>query len=348
MKRVLSGMRPTGKLHLGHYVGALGKWVELQEDREKRYENFHLVADYHVLTTHTGTADIEQNTLDMVQDWLAVGIDPEKSPIFRQSEIKEHSELFLILSMLVTTARLERNPTLKEQIRNLKLENPSYGHLGYPVLQSADILLYKGDVVPVGEDQSPHVEIARELARRFNKTYSSVFPEPEALLPTFDEIDQKHQDVQVTFSDQFSFGRLPGIDGRAKMSKSLNNAILISDEPETIQKRLKKAFTDPLKIRRNDIGRPDICLVYTYHTRFNTAASPEIRKGCETGTLGCVDCKQRCAEAIADQLAPVRERRRKFDGRPDELRDVLADGEKRAGAVAQETMAQVHEAMGLG
>ncbi len=317
-------MRPTGKLHLGHYVGALENWVAMQGE----YENFHLVADYHVLTTQSDTSDIEQNTLEMIQDWLAAGIDPEKSPIFRQSKIKEHSELFLILSMLVTTARLERNPTLKEQMRDLNLRNPSYGHLGYPVLQSADILLYKGEAVPVGKDQAPHVEISRELARRFNKTYGVVFPEPEAKLTPF--------------------SRLPGLDGQAKMSKSLHNAILLSDEPETIQKRMHKAFTDPLKIRRNDPGRPDICLVYTYHTRFNAGEEAEIRSGCESGSLGCVDCKQRCAEAIAGQLAPLRERRRKYDGRPDDLRDVLADGEKRAAAVAQATMAQVHEAMGLG
>jgi len=323
-RRVLSGMRPTGKLHLGHYVGALESWVSLQET----YENFHLVADYHVLTTQLDTAHIAENTREMVKDWLAAGIDPRRSPIFRQSQIKEHSELFLILSMLITVARLERNPTLKEQVRDLNVENVVYGHLGYPVLQAADILLYKGELVPVGEDQAPHVEISRELARRFNKTYGEVFPEPRAELTRF--------------------ARLPGLDGQAKMSKSLGNAILMSDEPETIQAKLRKAVTDPRKVRKGDPGRPDICLVFTHHTRFNQAQVPEIRVGCESGRLGCVECKRRCGQAIADHLAPFRERRRYYDEHPAELEDVLSDGEARARAEAQTTMSEVHRAMRLG
>lgn len=323
-RRVLSGMRPTGKLHLGHFAGALENWVELQ----RSYENFHLIADYHVLTTQLETAPIAGNTLEMVKDWLAAGIDPQQSPIFRQSQIKEHAELFLLLSMLITTARLERNPTLKEQIRDLNMENLVYGHLGYPVLQTADILLYKGELVPVGEDQAPHVEISRELARKFNRTYGEVFPEPEAKLT--------------------HFARLPGLDGQTKMSKSLDNAILLSDEPETIQARLRKAFTDPEKLRKNDPGRPDICLVFTYHTRFNPSQTDDIRAGCESGSLGCVDCKRRCGEAIAEQLAPMRERRRRYDDNPELLMDIIRDGEDRARAVAGETMGQVREAMQLG
>jgi len=323
-RRVLSGMRPTGKLHLGHFAGALENWVELQ----KSYENFHLIADYHVLTTQLETAPIAGNTLEMVKDWLAAGIDPQQSPIFRQSRIKEHAELFLLLSMLITTARLERNPTLKEQTRDLNMENLVYGHLGYPVLQTADILLYKGELVPVGEDQAPHVEISRELARKFNRTYGEIFPEPEAKLT--------------------HFARLPGLDGQAKMSKSLDNAILLSDEPETIQARLRKAFTDPEKLRKNDPGRPAICLVFTYHTRFNPSQTDDIRAGCESGALGCVECKRRCGEAIAEQLAPMRERRRRYDDNPELLMDIIRDGEDRARAVAGETMGQVREAMQLG
>src|SRR5579862_50725 len=180
-KRILSGMRPTGKLHLGHLVGALENWVALQGE----YENFHLIADYHVLTTNPDTGEIYKNSIDMLIDWLAAGIDPNRSPMFRQSQIKEHAELFLILSMLITSARLERNPTVKEQARDLNIESLTFGHLGYPVLQAADILLYKGDLVPVGEDQVPHVEITREIARRFNAQYGSVFPEPEAKLTKF-------------------------------------------------------------------------------------------------------------------------------------------------------------------
>ena len=223
-KRILSGMRPTGKLHIGHYVGALENWVKLQDE----YENFHLIADYHVLTTALKNDDIYDNTIEMVIDWLASGLDPLKSPMFRQSQIKEHTELHLIFSMLVTAARLERNPTVKEQVRDLNIDNVTYGHLGYPVLQSVDILLYKGEAVPVGEDQVPHVEITREIARKFNNVYGEVFPESKALLT--------------------KFSRLPGLDGEAKMSKSLNNTILLSDSPEEVQKKLRKAKTDTQKV----------------------------------------------------------------------------------------------------
>lgn len=323
-KRILSGMRPTGKVHLGQYVGVLENWVALQGE----YQNFHLIADYHVLTTSLDVSRIADHTFEMVKDWLAAGIDPEKSPIFRQSQIKEHTELFLILGMLITAARLERNPTLKEQVRDLNVENITYGHLGYPVLQAADILLYKGELVPVGEDQAPHVEISRELARKFNRTYGEVFPEPQTKLN--------------------QFARLPGLDGQAKMSKSLNNAILISDTSDTIQARLRKAVTDPQKIRKGDKGRPDICLVFTYHTRFNATNISEIRSGCESGQLGCVDCKQLCAQTITDQLAPFRERKRYFDDRPDEVRDILQNGEVQAKNEAEKTMAEVRQAMRLG
>ncbi len=323
-KRLLSGMRPTGKLHLGHFAGALENWVELQ----KTYQNYHLIADYHVLTTDLDTSRLEENTFEMIKDWLAAGIDPEQSPIFRQSRIKEHAELFLILAMLTTTARLERNPTLKEQVRDLNIDNLVYGHLGYPVLQAADILLYKGELVPVGEDQAPHVEISRELARKFNNTYGEVFPEPAVKLTTF--------------------SRLPGLNGQSKMSKSLDNAILLSDEPETIHARLRKAFTDPQKLRKNDPGRPDVCLVFTYHQRFNPENAPEIRTGCESGALGCVECKQQCGDVIAQQLAPIRERRRQYDSHPEQLREILEDGETRARETAQDTMAEVRSAMKLG
>ena len=316
-------MRPTGKLHLGHYVGALQNWVTMQEE----YDNFHIIADYHVLTTGTDTASLHTNTIEMLKDWLAVGIDPAQSPIFRQSEIKQHAELFLLLSMLVTTARLERNPTLKDQVRDLNLENMSYGHLGYPVLQSADIMLYKGELVPVGEDQAPHVEITRELARRFNKTYGEVFPEPEAKLT--------------------QFSRLPGLDGDAKMSKSLDNTILLSDEPEAIAKKMKKARNDPEKLTKDAPGRPDHCLVFTYHETFNASVSDEIAADCRAGNIGCGDCKMLCATAIGDYLMPVREKRQSIESTVD-LMDVLRDGEKRATAEAEATMDAVHSAMNLG
>ncbi len=317
-------MRPTGKLHLGHLVGALENWVALQNE----FDNFHLIADYHALTTNVDTHDLYRNSIDMVIDWLAAGIDPAKSPIFRQSQIKEHSELHLILSMLVTTARLERNPTLKDQVRDLNIETMSYGHLGYPVLQASDILLYKGNIVPVGEDQVPHVEITREIARRFNNQYGNVFPEPEPRLT--------------------KFARLPGLDGNQKMSKSTGNTVLLSDSPDEIKKKLKTAVTDPEKIRKGDPGHPDICLVFTYHQKFNATEIPEIRRDCESGALGCVDCKNNCAEKIALALAPIRNKRMYYESHLDEVKDILEDGEARAKKVARETMGEVHSVMSLG
>jgi len=323
-KRILSGMRPTGKLHIGHYVGALENWIKLQD----QYESYHLIADYHVLTTNLSTDDIYQNSIDMVIDWLAAGLDPNKSPMFRQSKIKEHAELFLIFSMLITTARLERNPTLKEQVRDLNIENVVYGHLGYPVLQSADILLYKGEAVPVGEDQVPHVEITREIARKFNNQYGNVFPEPEALLT--------------------SFARLPGLDGDAKMSKSLNNTILLSDDSETVKQKLRKAVTDPLKVRKNDPGRPEVCLIFTYHKKFNPEEVAEIEVNCKNGSLGCVDCKMKCATKINNWLSPIIEKRKYYENNIHLVKEILNDGENKGRIIAQQTMEEVREKMKLG
>ncbi len=316
-------MRPTGKLHLGHLTGALENWVSLQQE----YNNYHLVADYHVLTTNLDSSPIYQNSLEMVKDWIAAGIDPAKSPIFRQSKVKEHTELHLIFSMLITAARLERNPAVKDQVRDLHIENVSYGHLGYPVLQAADILLYKGDLVPVGEDQVPHVEISREIARRFNAQYGTVFPEPEAKLT--------------------KFARLPGLDGN-RMSKSIGNTILLSDSPEDIQKKMRTAVTDPLKVRKNDPGRPEICLVFSYHQKFNSGEVKEIEEGCRSGRLGCVECKQRAAAAISKTLAPLRERRAHLDANPERVIEVLEDGERRARERASATMNEVRAVMKLG
>jgi len=323
-KIILSGMRPTGKLHIGHYVGALENWVKLQD----QYQNFHLIADYHVLTTSLNTDDIYDNSIDMLIDWLAAGLDPVKSPMFRQSQIKEHTELHLILSMLITVNRLERNPTVKEQARDLHIDNIIYGHLGYPVLQTADILLYKGDAVPVGEDQVPHIEISREIARRFNNQYGTVFPEPSPMLT--------------------NFAGLPGLDGNSKMSKSLGNTILLSDDPETVKAKMKKAVTDPQKVRRGDPGRPEICLVFSYHKKFNESELPEIESGCRSGVLGCFDCKMNCASKISQLLEPVREKRQYYETRPDEVKQILKDGEDRARKTAIATMSEVREKMKLG
>jgi tryptophanyl-tRNA synthetase len=326
MKRILSGMRPTGKLHLGNYAGALENWIQLQNE----FESYHLVADYHVLTTDLSTKEIYNNTIEMIIDWLAAGLNPVEAPIFRQSQIKEHTELFLIFSMLITKARLERNPTLKEQVRDLNIENLMYGHLGYPVLQAVDILLYKGEVVPVGEDQLPHIEITREIARKFNSEYcsdSAVFPEPEG---------------KVT-----QFARLPGLDGN-RMSKSMGNTLLISEEPEIVTQKLRKAVTDPQKIRKNDPGRPEVCLVFTYHKKFNPLEIQEIETDCRSGVLGCVDCKLRCASKINEFLSPILEKRKYYENNLDQVKEILHDGEQKAKSVAQQTMNEVHQKMKLG
>lgn len=317
-------MRPTGKLHIGHFVGALENWVELQAN----YENYHLIADYHVLTTDLNTDNVYENTIEMLIDWLAAGLDPNKSPMFRQSKIKEHTELNLIFGMLITVNRLERNPTVKEQIRDLHIDYVTYGHFGYPVLQAADILLYKGEFVPVGDDQVPHVEISREIARKFNNQYGQVFPEPEPLLTRF--------------------SRLPGLDGNAKMSKSLGNTILLSDDPETIKSKLKKAVTDPNKIRKGDPGNPDICIVFSYHKKFNPTEVEAIERDCKSGALGCVDCKLKCSAKISDFLEPVRRKRAYYESHISEVQEILAEGERKAKVVAEQTMQQVREHMKMG
>ncbi len=334
--RILSGMRPTGRLHLGNYVGALENWVRLQD---AGWQNFHMVADWHMLTTgYEDTSRLQSDTHEMIVDWLAAGLDPERSVIFVQSEVKEHAELHLLFSMLVSKARLERIPTLKEQIRDLGLDEQtiSYGHLGYSVLQAADILLYRATHVPVGEDQVPHVELTREIARRFNFVYCKdrppVFPEPEA---------------QLT-----AFPRLRGLDSN-RMSKSVGNTILLADSPETIAARVRQAYTDPTKIRANDPGRPEAdesdghpgCVVWEYHRVFNPAEAEDIARRCRAGQLACVPDKQHLSRKLAEALARVRERRARYEADPGLVRDIIADGCSRARAVARETMAMVREAM---
>jgi len=328
-KVILSGMRPTGKLHIGHYTGALENWVNLQND----YSNFHLIADYHALTTNLDTSGIFENTIEMVIDWIASGINPEESPVFRQSQIKEHTELFLIFSMLITKARLEKNPSLKEQIRDLNLESISYGHLGYPVLQASDILLYKGELVPVGEDQLPHIEITRHIAGLFNQNYNlddgkEIFPVPNPKLT--------------------NFARLPGLEGDAKMSKTLGNTILISDEPEEIKSKIKRAYTDPAKLRKGDKGHPETCRIYTYHKKFNPAGTDEIYAGCSSGKLGCFDCKMNISGKIAEFFAPVLEIRKELEKDKNKILEILNDGEKKAKSIAETTMKEVRTSMKLG
>jgi tryptophanyl-tRNA synthetase len=336
--RILSGMRPTGRLHLGNFVGALENWVRLQDEG---WENFHMVADWHMLTTgHEDTSRLQSDTWDMVLDWLGAGLDPERSVLFIQSEVKEHAELHLLFSMLVSKARLERIPTLKEQIRDLHLDEQtiSYGHLGYSVLQAADILLYRATHVPVGEDQVPHVELTREIARRFNHLYCAdrepVFPEPEA---------------QLT-----AFARLRGLDGH-RMSKSVGNTILLADEPAEIAAKVKSAYTDPRKIRANDPGRPEAdpsdghggCVVWEYHRKFNPSGAEEVARLCRAGQLACVPDKKHLSQILSDALAPIRERRARYAADPAEVREIVHAGNARARAVAADTMARVRDAMGL-
>ncbi len=326
-KRILSGMRPTGKLHLGHFT-VLENWVNLQSE----YDNFHLVADWHVLTTdYQHPEKIWENTYEMVLDWLAAGIDPQQSPIFRQSQVREHAELHLLFSMLISFGRLQRNPTFKEQIRDLGMEDEfSYGHIGYPVLQAADILVYKAHLVPVGEDQVPHIELARELARRFNFVFCEnrepVFPEPEPRVG--------------------QFARLPGLD-RRRMSKSLGNTILMSDPEDEIRAKLRGAITDEQKVRKSDPGRPEICTIYTYHQKFNLGETAQIEQDCKSGALGCVACKKRCGDKILEFLNPIQEKRAEYASKPEVVREILLDGETRARIEAEKTMSEVRVLMGF-
>ena len=321
---ILSGMRPTGKLHIGHLVGALENWVGLQES----YTCYFLVADLHVLTTgFEKSAEIPGNIHEMVCDWLAVGLDPERSTFLIQSRVPEHSELNLILSMITPMPWVERNPTLKEMISDLNLTGKiHFGLMGYPVLQAADILLYRADLVPVGEDQVAHVEMTREIARRFNNLYKKVFPEPKAKLT--------------------STPRLPGTDGK-KMSKSLDNCIYISDDEEVVKNKVRQMITDPEKIRLGDPGRPEICSVYSYQEIFNKPGTGEIAAGCRSGKLGCVECKGKLAAAIGHTLEPIRKRRKAYEDDPQKVKKILIEGSEAASKRAAETMALVRQAMGM-
>jgi tryptophanyl-tRNA synthetase len=331
---LLSGFRPTGRLHLGHLHGTLKNWVRLQET----YRSFFFVADWHALTTSfEETGGIAQSTRDMVADWLAVGLDPERSVIFRQSAMLEHAELFLIFAMITPTPWLLRNPTVKEQARELGLVESddesemtkiNFGHLGYPVLQAADILMYKANKVPIGADQVPHVEFTRELARRFNHLYRPVFPEPDALLSEVPKI--------------------AGLDGR-KMSKSYNNAVFLSEPIADVEAKLGKMMTDPRRVRRTDPGDPKDCPAYqSLHKIYCT---PEelayVEKGCKSASIGCLECKKIMIRHVVEDLKPIQERRREIDARPSLVADVLEDGNRRAHAVASETMREVRAAIGL-
>jgi tryptophanyl-tRNA synthetase len=324
-KRIVSGMRPTGKLHLGHYHGVLANWKELQEG----YECFFFAADWHSLTTeYDNTAAIRDSIDDMVLDWIAFGIDPEKSVIFRQSLVPEHAELNLMLGMITPVSWLERNPTYKEMRENLAAKDLStFGFLGYPVLMAADIILYKATRVPVGQDQIPHLEITREIARRFNYLYREVFPEPEALLTETPKV--------------------LGLDGR-KMSKSYGNAIFLSEPDEETRKKVLSMVTDTNRVRRSDPGEPDRCVAFSLNRLYlSEEQKAEIYPACRGARIGCVECKKIQAEALITALAPFRVKRAELDARPGLAAEILAEGSRKASVEAEKTMAEAREAIGF-
>jgi tryptophanyl-tRNA synthetase len=322
-QRVVSGMRPTGKLHVGHYHGVLENWVRMQED----FDCFFFVADWHSLTTeYADTSGIRDNIREMVLDWVAFGLDPAKCVIFRQSMVPHHSELNLVLSMITPVSWLERCPTYKEMQDNLETKDLStFGFLGYPVLMAADIILYKATRVPVGHDQLPHLEITREIARRFNHLYGNVFPEPEALLT--------------------ETPKLLGLDGR-KMSKSYGNSIMLSDTADDTSKKIKSMMTDPARIRRADPGDPDICVAFNLHRIYVPQKQrDEIIPACKNASIGCVDCKKILAECMNERLAPFRAKREELAQRPQLVDDILTEGSSRASQISDAVMAEVRSAI---
>ena len=324
-ERVLSGMQSSGRVHLGNLVGAIQNWVRLQD----RYECFYFVADWHALTT--GYADpraIRESVNDLLVNFLAAGLDPEKCTIFIQSRILEHAELHLLLSMITPLGWLERVPTYKEKQQELKERDlATYGFLGYPMLQTADIIIYRAKHVPVGVDQAPHVEISREIARRFNNFYGEVFPEPEALLTEFPKV--------------------PGVDGR-KMSKSYGNAIYLSDTPKEVERKILTMTTDPARVKRTDAGNPELSPVFQLHKIFSTKEEQDqVAEGCRTAGIGCIDCKKVLIKNVFRVLEPIWARREELLNNPVLLRDILDSGNEKARKAAQETMAIVREAMGL-
>jgi len=318
-------MRPTGPLHLGHLIGALSNWISLQ----KKYECFFMVADWHALMSeYENPKEIQKNIFGCVLDWLACGIDPKKSVMFVQSEIPQHLELFMMLSDITPLPWLERCPTYKEQLREQKSRNlATFGFLGYPVLQAADILLYKANVVPVGEDQLPHLELTREIVRRFNTLYKkNAFPEPEALLT--------------------KTARLLGVDNR-KMSKTYENYIALSDTPEVIKRKVNSMITDPERIKKTDTGHPDVCNVYSYYKVFKKELTPKLNTECTTAKIGCTDDKKRLAEIIIEILRPIQKKRNALIKDKGEISKILKIGRKKASDIASDTMKEVKRLVGL-
>jgi tryptophanyl-tRNA synthetase len=322
MKRVFSGTRPTGKLHLGNYLGAIQNYVKLQDE----YECVYCIVDWHALTTLTDTSQLQNNIQEMALDWLAAGIDPQRSIVFVQSHVPEVTELHLLLSMVTPLSWLLRVPTFKEKAKQ-QPENINYGLVGYPVLQTADIILYKAEVVPVGEDQLPHLELAREIVRRFNSLVGPTFLEPVAKLT--------------------SFPMVIGLDGKDKMSKSLNNHLEISASAEEVRAKLKTAVTDPARVYRKDPGHPDVCNIFRFQNYFNPSQVADIAQRCKTAEIGCVECKTMVATEINKSLEPFREKRAELAKRPEFIKEVLADGAKRARVIARATLDEAKHNVGI-
>lgn len=326
-ERILTGDRPTGPLHIGHYVGSLENRVRLQD----KYECFFIIADYQVLTDHLReTKTIAENIREVVLDYLSVGIDPKKSTIFIQSQIPEIAELTMYFSMMVSLARVQKNPTVKEELKLAKktgrISEVTYGFVGYPISQAADILFVRAHLVPVGEDQLAHIEQTKEIARKFNRLFGKVFPIPEALVG--------------------KVALLPGLDGQ-KMSKSLGNAIYLSDSPEVLAKKVKSAITDPARIHRTDKGHPEICNIFHYHKAFNKEEFKDIEDRCKNGEIGCVACKKRLIERLNTFLDPIREKRKFYEQRNDLIREILITGNKKTKEEAEKTLRLVKEAIHL-
>ncbi|WP_342481772.1 tryptophan--tRNA ligase [Paenibacillus sp. FSL L8-0340] len=323
-ERVLTGDRVTGKLHLGHYAGSLQNRVILQD----QYESYVFLADVQALTTHFDRPElIRSHIREIMLDYLSVGIDPGKTTLYVQSMIPEIAELTIFFSMFVTVNNLRHNPTVKAESKNSSLDEMYYGFLGYPVSQAADIAFCKATIIPVGEDQLPHLELARKVVRRFNELYKPIFVEPQALIS--------------------ETPRLIGTDGNAKMSKSLGNAITLDASTEDLAHKIKRAVTDPARVHKNDPGHPDICPIYAYHRAFLPQDAAEIREGCERGTIGCSACKERITSALEMLMAPMRERRAYYAARPKLVNDILMAGTRHTRSLAQETMNEVREAMSL-
>jgi tryptophanyl-tRNA synthetase len=384
-KRVVSGMRPTGPLHIGHFFGALSNWLKLQEE----YDCFFFVADWHALTTHyADTSLVAANTLQVAMDWLSVGIDPAKATLFVQSFVPEHAELHLLLSMITPLGWLERVPTYKEQIENLRDKDlGTYGFLGYPLLQTADIVIYDADLVPVGEDQVPHVELSREVVRRFNTAFGDFdwtregairlsgmadhTPPPSGHEEWFEDVAGKKSleswlrslaldhrlsllanagmEIEHVLHEPDAMltetPRLPGTDGR-RMAKSYGNAISLSESLDSIRGKVRNMMTDPARVRRTDPGNPDVCPVFSYHKLFSDAGTIDlVNRDCRTAAIGCVDCKRMMGDGLIRWIEPVQARRHEYEANPSRVWDILDSGSKTAGVIAQQTMGRVRNAV---